>query len=167
MSLLQKYLVTTSRDRSNIADPDRIQRSHLIFCRVMISGETRIRIGIDFDSTIAKIDLPWLERLNAARGTVYRPEDWSDWDLSFLRPDDRKLVFDLLTPDLYDIVVPYPGAPDAIRSLWRKGAEAFLQVLIAILTDGAENSSRNFSAADILQVITYRRTAGSMIGHGS
>ena len=30
-------------------------------------------------------------------------------------------------------------------------------VLIAILTDGAENSSRSFSVADILQMITYRR----------
>jgi len=32
------------------------------------------------------------------------------------------------------------------------------RVLIAILTDGAENASQRFSKADILQMITYRRT---------
>ena len=32
------------------------------------------------------------------------------------------------------------------------------RVLIAILTDGEENASRKFSIADILQMITYRRT---------
>jgi hypothetical protein len=32
------------------------------------------------------------------------------------------------------------------------------RVLIAILTDGEENASRKFSKADILQMITYRRT---------
>lgn len=57
--------------------------------------EDRIKIGIDFDSTIAKIDLPWLERLNAVRGTRYRPEDWSDWNLSFLSPDEKRLFFRL------------------------------------------------------------------------
>jgi hypothetical protein len=46
----------------------------------MRSGEGRLRIGVDFHSTIAKIDLPWLNRLNASRGTSYRPEDWSDWE---------------------------------------------------------------------------------------
>ena len=32
------------------------------------------------------------------------------------------------------------------------------RVLIAILTDGEENASRKFSKADILQMLTYRRT---------
>ena len=39
-----------------------------------------------------------------------------------------------------------------------KRAKRSTRVLIAILTDGDENSSRTFSQADILQMITYRRT---------
>jgi 5'(3')-deoxyribonucleotidase len=76
-----------------------------------------MRIGIDFDSTIAKIDQPLLARLNRVRGTAYRAEDWSDWDLTFLQPDDRRLLFRLFTPDLYDIVVPYPEAPESVSAL--------------------------------------------------
>ena len=75
-----------------------------------------MRIGIDFDSTIAKIDQPLLDRLNKIRGTAYHAEDWSDWDLTFLPPDDRKLLFRLFTPDLYDTVMPYPQAPDSISA---------------------------------------------------
>jgi 5'(3')-deoxyribonucleotidase len=79
-----------------------------------------MKIGIDFDSTIAKIDQPLLDKLNAVRGTTYRAEEWSDWKLTFLRPDERRLLFRLLTPDLYKNVLPYPGAREAIRSLSRQ-----------------------------------------------
>jgi 5'(3')-deoxyribonucleotidase len=108
----------------------------------MLSGEERIKIGVDFDSTIAKIDLPWLERLNAARGTAYRPEDWSDWELSFLQADDRRLFFDLFTPDLYDTVMPYPGAPEVIRSL-----AAIPGVEIVCLTSNPEKDAEGFLRA--------------------
>jgi hypothetical protein len=50
---------------------------------------------------------------------------------------------------------------DAIGSMIQgigKRAKRSTRVLIAILTDGAENSSRQFSQADILQMVTYRRT---------
>jgi len=76
-----------------------------------------MKIGIDFDSTIAKIDQPLLDRLNAVRGTNYRAEDWSDWKLTFLQPEDRELLFQYFTPDIYDTVVPYPCAPEAIHAL--------------------------------------------------
>lgn len=101
-----------------------------------------MRIGIDFDSTIARIDLPWLERLNAARGTLYRSEDWSDWELTFLQPDDRKIFFGLLTPDLYDRVMPYPGAPEAIRRL-----AALPGVEMICVTSNPENDAAAFSRA--------------------
>lgn len=81
---------------------------------------TCMRIGIDFDSTIAKIDQPLLDRLNVIRGTAYRAEDWSDWSLSFLQPEEKDLLFRLFTPDLYDEVLPYPGAREAIQSLLDK-----------------------------------------------
>jgi 5'(3')-deoxyribonucleotidase len=79
-----------------------------------------MRIGVDFDSTLAKIDQPLLNRLNAIRGTAYRAEEWSDWSLSFLPPEERDLLFRLFTPDLYDEVLPYRGAREAIQSLLDK-----------------------------------------------
>jgi 5'(3')-deoxyribonucleotidase len=79
--------------------------------------QRKVRIGVDLDSTIARIDRPWLAKLNAMRGTAYRPEDWSDWDLTFLQPLDREIFMGLLTPDLYDSVEPYPGAAEAIAVL--------------------------------------------------
>src|SRR6516162_6469271 len=65
-----------------------------------------------------------------------------------------------LTPDLYE---PAGGTAlnDAIGTMIQtigKRARRGTRVLVAILTDGAENSSRSFSVADILQMITYRRT---------
>ena len=60
----------------------------------------RVRVGIDFDSTVARIDVPWLARLNALRGTSYRAEDWTDWNLSFLREADRDLAKGLTVPDI-------------------------------------------------------------------
>src|SRR4051794_11655066 len=77
-----------------------------------------MKIGIDFDSTIAKIDQPLLDRLNRALGTNYRAEEWTDWDLNFLRPADRSHLFKLFTPDIYRDVMPYPGAAEAIRELF-------------------------------------------------
>jgi 5'(3')-deoxyribonucleotidase len=79
--------------------------------------QRKVRIGIDLDSTVARIDRPWLAKLNAIRGTAYRPEDWSDWDLHFLQPGDREIFLRLFTPDLYDSVDPYPGAAEAIARL--------------------------------------------------
>jgi len=108
----------------------------------MLSRKQRLKIGIDFDSTIACIDRPWLDRLNAARGTLYRPEDWSDWDLSFLQPDERRLFFDLFTPDLYDVVTPYPGAPDAIRTL-----QAIPEIELVCVTSNPEKEAQAFLQA--------------------
>jgi hypothetical protein len=81
---------------------------------------------------------------------------------------DVKLVYDAvpigqvasLTSATYE---PYGGTAlnDGIGSMIHsigKRAKRSTRVLIAILTDGAENSSRSFSEADILQMITYRRT---------
>jgi 5'(3')-deoxyribonucleotidase len=101
-----------------------------------------MKIGIDFDSTIAKIDQPLLDKLNAVRGTNYRAEEWSDWDLSFLRPKERQLLFHLLTPSLYDDVLPYPGARQAIRSLSKEPGVELLCV-----TSNPEKDSEAFMKA--------------------
>jgi hypothetical protein len=65
-----------------------------------------------------------------------------------------------LTRDLYE---PAGGTAlnDAIGSMIQiigKRTRRGTRVLIAILTDGAENTSQRFSKADILQMIAYRRT---------
>jgi uncharacterized protein YegL len=64
-----------------------------------------------------------------------------------------------LTPKLYE---PGGGTAlnDAIGSMIQvigKRAKRQARVLIAILTDGQENCSRQFSKADIFSMITYRR----------
>lgn len=105
----------------------------------------RVRVGIDFDSTVARIDVPWLARLNALRGTSYRPQDWTDWNLSFLREADRDVFLSLLTPDLYDVVEPYPGAADAIGRL---ASEASIE-LVCVTTNPEVNSTA-FTAAKTL-----------------
>jgi hypothetical protein len=81
--------------------------------------------------------------------------------------DTVKLLYDaipiseipILTRELYE---PSGGTAlnDAIGTMIQqigKYARRSTKVLIAILTDGAENSSRSFSQADILQMISYRR----------
>jgi hypothetical protein len=66
----------------------------------------------------------------------------------------------ILTRELY---VPSGGTAlnDAIGTMIHQiggHTRRSTRVLIAILTDGEENSSRSFSQADILQMISYRRT---------
>ena len=105
-------------------------------------SEPGMRIGIDFDSTIARIDEPWLDKLNAARGTSYRAEDWSDWDLAFLDPFDRPVFLSLLTPDIYEGVQPYPGAPQAIQHL---SAEPGVE-LVCVTTNPPDQADAFLSA---------------------
>jgi hypothetical protein len=81
-------------------------------------------------------------------------------DVSFLYDGTPLTVVPPLTPTLYE---PYGGTAlnDGIGQMIQrigKRAKRSARVLIAILTDGGENSSRNFSQADILSMITYRRT---------
>jgi hypothetical protein len=66
-----------------------------------------------------------------------------------------------LTPSLYNPTGSGTALNDAIGQMIHmigKRAKRSTRVLIAILTDGAENSSHSFSVADILQMVTYRRT---------
>ena len=84
-------------------------------------------------------------------------------------------LFNDTVSSLYD-AIPIAEAPPLTRELYRpaggtalnvaigsmiqvigKRAKRSTRVLIAILTDGAENSSQTFSQANILQMITYRR----------
>ena len=81
---------------------------------------------------------------------------------------DVKLLYDAvplsqvpsLTMSMYE---PYGGTAlnEGIGFMIQavgKRAKRSTRVLIAILTDGAENSSRKFSQDDVLRMITYRRS---------
>jgi hypothetical protein len=66
----------------------------------------------------------------------------------------------LLTGETY-VLSGGTALNDAIGSMIQrigKRAKRSTRVLIAILTDGEENSSRQFSRDDIMRMITYRRT---------
>jgi len=77
------------------------------------------------------------------------------------------LVYDAVpianVPELTDAIYEPSGGTalnDAIGSMIHaigKRVQRSTRVLIAILTDGAENSSSKFSTADILQMVSYRR----------
>jgi uncharacterized protein YegL len=82
--------------------------------------------------------------------------------------NDIKLVYDAvplpevpsLTPEMYEPdggTALNDGIGLVIQTIGKR-AKRSTRVLIAILTDGAENSSRSFSQADILSMVTYRRT---------
>jgi len=96
----------------------------------------QINVGIDLDSTIARIDEPWLARLNKACQTNYRSNQWTDWDLSFLTEDERRVFFEVFTPDLYEAVKPYPGAIEAIRDLAQKPGVK----LVCVTTNPSKNA---------------------------
>jgi 5'(3')-deoxyribonucleotidase len=101
-----------------------------------------MKIGIDFDSTIAKIDQPLLDRLNAIRGTHYQADEWSDWNLNFLPAKERRLLLSLLTPKLYQKVLPYPGAREAIRSLSKEPG-----IQLMCVTSNPEKNGKAFMKA--------------------
>jgi 5'(3')-deoxyribonucleotidase len=99
-------------------------------------------IGIDFDSTVAKIDGPWLGRLNKACGTHYQPEDWTDWELSFLTEKERQILFAVFTPDLYEVVEPYRDAAQVIYELARTPG-----VELVCVTANPKRNAEEFAAA--------------------
>ena len=79
--------------------------------------KNKIILGVDLDSTLAKIDQPWLDRLNRRFGKRYSDSDWTDWNFGFLSPAEREEMFVLFTPDIYETVQAYPSAPEAIAKL--------------------------------------------------
>lgn len=102
----------------------------------------QIKIGIDLDSTIAEIAPLWLARFNKACHTNYHPHMWTDWNLSFLKEDERKVFFEVFTPDLYKSVKPYTGAKEAIRDLAQKS-----EVKLVCVTTNPSHSNDEFTAA--------------------
>jgi 5'(3')-deoxyribonucleotidase len=118
-----------------------------------------IRVGIDFDSTIAQIAQPWLDLFNARKGTTLTLMDWKDWDLSFLAVDDRPLFFSLLTPELYETVEPYPHAAEVIQR-WASRPDLEL----VCVTSNPSKDSERFTAAKVKWLKRYIPSlAGSVI----
>ena len=82
-----------------------------------VEPDHKIILGVDLDSTLAKIDQPWLDRLNRRFDKRYRDTDWTDWNFEFLSPAERDEMFILFTPDIYESAQAYPFAPEAIAKL--------------------------------------------------
>ena len=109
-----------------------------------------IRIGIDFDSTIAQIAEPWLERFNALKGTSLRLSDWSDWNISFIPKKDHPLFFSLLTPDIYDSAEPYARA-SAVIAKWSVRPN----IELCCVTSNPTNDSEAFQIAKAKWLSTH------------
>ena len=82
-----------------------------------------MRIGIDIDETIAQHHEVWLDRYNTAFGDWLKPHHITDWDIDrFVKPACSKdRLFSFLTPDMYEVVEPYPGAVLAVELLRQMG----------------------------------------------
>lgn len=76
-----------------------------------------IRIGIDFDNTLASLVAPWLDRINRFHGTNFPISAWDEWDATNLPSHVRATINDFISPDIYNDVKPYDGAQETIERL--------------------------------------------------
>lgn len=68
-----------------------------------------MRIAVDIDEVLAKLHDAWLDAYNWHTG--HDLTEFTCWDISTLvLPGWKEKVFDLLTPDLYQSVLPYEDA---------------------------------------------------------
>jgi 5'(3')-deoxyribonucleotidase len=76
-----------------------------------------MKVGIDLDGTLADIHTPWLDRVNRHIDANYSLKDWTDWGASFLHKHGITDSLSFLSPDIYDIAKPIPGAAEGIKRL--------------------------------------------------
>lgn len=76
----------------------------------------RLTIAVDVDDTVADHMGQWLNEYNLRHGDSVLPEDMLEWDVTkAVRPEVGEKIFSLLSPDIYDHVLPVPGARTAIE----------------------------------------------------
>lgn len=79
-------------------------------------------IVLDVDGVLLDIHTPWLEKYNRLYDDNLRREDIVVWDShTLVKPECGKKYYGLRTPDLYDEVLPIPGAQDGVEELLRMG----------------------------------------------
>lgn len=80
-------------------------------------------IYVDIDGTIADLNSEWFRRYNNDTGDNLTVEKVTDWDVSkFVIPSVGNKIYRYLElPDLYDGVLPIPGALQGIRMIREAG----------------------------------------------
>ena len=73
-----------------------------------------MRVGLDVDEVVAALHAVWLADYNAAHGTDY--QHFTHWDMA-----STPEWYALLVPEIYDRVLPYPGAVEAVNQMRRLG----------------------------------------------
>jgi 5'(3')-deoxyribonucleotidase len=81
-----------------------------------------LRIGIDVDEVCAQLHRTWIEDYNQEYQDNLTMRAVDCWDF-YLKTKAGKGMMDLLTPEMYDRVKPYPGAAEAVTQLRRLGHE--------------------------------------------
>jgi 5'(3')-deoxyribonucleotidase len=99
-----------------------------------------LAIGVDVDDVCADLLGEWLRRYNVKYSDKLLPEDLTKWELEEqVKPECGSKIFSILTePDLYNHVLPIPGARagvDYLRSLGR----------VVFVTAGAFNGGAKFA----------------------
>lgn len=82
-----------------------------------------MRIGIDVDDVVADLHTAWLARYNQAHGTLWTPEDMTQWDFENDLGCTTEELAKFLTPDIYHVVKPIHGAYAAVEALRDMGHE--------------------------------------------
>lgn len=96
-------------------------------------------IAFDIDSVLAEIMEPWLDRYNKDYGDNLTQDKIINWEINvFCKPECGHHIFDYLTPDLYDITKPIPGAIEAVRFAKTRGRVIFV-------TSAAYSPGRKFA----------------------
>lgn len=83
---------------------------------------------IDMDDTIENLTAEWIRYANRRFGTAVDPSDVTTWDTSLAFPgiSNRQIYDLLLEEELYEHVVPFPGAVHYIDRLIRDGHEVYI-----------------------------------------
>jgi 5'(3')-deoxyribonucleotidase len=79
-----------------------------------------MRVGLDVDEVIAQLHYAWISAHNKRHGSTYNLQSLPKWD-DYSSPT----MIALLTPKLYNDVLPYPGTKAAVDTIRRMGHEVF------------------------------------------
>ena len=83
----------------------------------------RLTVLVDFDQTLNNLNEAWVQYLNEKHGTTVSPNDIREWDMNKAFPTLKaKDIYEpLKTEELWERVVPLPGAYDGVCNLKRDG----------------------------------------------
>lgn len=82
-----------------------------------------MRIGVDVDDVVADLHTAWLARYNKAHDTMWTPDDMTQWDFENDLGCTSEELAKFLTPDIYRVVKPIPGAYATVEALRDMGHE--------------------------------------------